>query len=212
MKKEYLNEMVRQLIRHGYDCLECDEKGVYKRIIKGVVDCYLFDNGLINTNAYHEVNKITRSTREYLELFETADEFVVEGLREGYKKLLEHNKIILAMKEMATIDGYEFVTWEYDHDHRGVNLGHYHMDYEAAKEDFAERSGLVDRTKLFSETQMKLIYNGLVSLVSLSEELDYDTEKEIARVLDQILLVVPEIMRHQKLEDMELLADDGLEL
>ena len=52
------------------------------------------------------------------------------------------------------------VTWEWDFDRQGVHAGHYFMEnYEAAKQDFAVRAGLVERQRLFSDEQLAVIRN-----------------------------------------------------
>jgi len=178
MIKKYLDEIVRQIVLLGYECHPTDVDGQYSHIYKGDEGlCILFNNGLINTNAYHDIHQIARTSREYLEAFEQADELKASGLSLGYRKLLDFNGYVLAMKELTRINEYEFVTWQYSPDGKSVNYGHYHTDYISAKEDFANRAGLVDRSKLFSETQMKLIYTSLVSFVGLSTSLDFKTEK-----------------------------------
>lgn len=55
--------------------------------------------------------------------------------------------------------GYQFVTWVWDFDRRGVSHGHYFEgNYHAAKEDFAVRSGLISRAQLFSADQLAELY------------------------------------------------------
>ena len=58
------------------------------------------------------------------------------------------------------VKGAKFVTWEWDFDRQGVHAGHYFMEnYEAAKQDFAVRAGLVERQRLFSDEQIAVIKN-----------------------------------------------------
>jgi hypothetical protein len=82
----------------------------------------------------------------------------------NFRILSEYNNVVLAARddsERGYGDGLSFVTWRYDYDHAGVENGHYTTDYAAAKEDFALRCGLVDKNKMFDETEMKLIRQGL---------------------------------------------------
>ena len=148
--------------------------------------------------------------RNLQELYEKAQPLKAEGLRDGYKKLLEYEGTLLAMRKIH--DAYEFVTWLYTHDGAGVTLGHYYTDFNAAVEDFAVRAGLINANRLFVETDLKLIHASLVGYVGLNGNLSYKDEKAIGGILEKIELLVPEILRHNKLEDLELVSDDGLEL
>ncbi len=143
-------------------------------------------------------------------LYEKAQPLKAEGLRDGYKNLLDYEGTLLAMRKMQ--DAFEFVTWLYTHDEEGVTLGHYFTDLKAAEEDFAVRAGLINANRLFSETDLKLIHTSLVGYVGLNGNLNYKDEKAIGSILEKIELLVPEILRHNRLEDLEMVSDDGLEL
>jgi len=67
-----------------------------------------------------------------------------------YRILAEFNNTVLAARD-NTMNGYgfEFVTWRYDRDHSGFDLGYYFEDYEQAKESFAIRSGLVEKERFY---------------------------------------------------------------
>ena len=56
----------------------------------------------------------------------------------------------------------QFVTWSRNFDRTGVTQGHYFGNcYQEAKQDFAVRSGLVQRERLFSEAQLAVIYQSI---------------------------------------------------
>lgn len=148
--------------------------------------------------------------KNFQKLYEKAQPLKAEGLRDGYKRLIDYDGIVLAMRKMQ--DAYEFVTWLYTHDGEGVTLGHYFTDLKAAEEDFAVRAGLINANLLFAETDLKLIHASLVGYVGLNENLCYKDEKAIGSILEKIELLVPEILRHNGHEDLELVSDDGMEL
>jgi hypothetical protein len=186
--KKRINEFIRCIRERGYDLVENDIDGQVGEIHRdGESLCILFENGELSTNAYRELSLLNKNIKEYLKAFENAESIEANGLIDGYKKLLEFNG-------------------------KSVNIGRYFNDYESAKENMALRSGMLDESKLFSETDLKLIRSSLVAYVALDENLDHLKEKAIGRILDQIDIVVPEIVNHQKYEDRELVSDDGLEL
>ncbi|KAB3536299.1 hypothetical protein F8154_04270 [Alkaliphilus pronyensis] len=145
-----------------------------------------------------------------MELYNQLKPLQADGLREGYRKILEHNGYVLAMGKMQ--EGFEFVTWSYTYDGSSVTLGHYFTGLEAANEDFAKRAGLINANRMFGETDLKLIHSSLVNYVGLNGNLNYKDEKAIGSILEKIELIVPEILRHDKLEDLERVSDDGIEL
>lgn len=145
-----------------------------------------------------------------LQLYNQLKPIQAEGLREGYRKILEYDGHVLAMGKMQ--EAFEFVTWRYTYDGESVTLGHYFTDLESAKEDFVKRAGLINSNRLFGETDLKLIHTSLVNYVGLNGNLSFKDEKAIGSILEKIELIVPEILRHEKLEDLGLVSDDGLEL
>lgn len=207
-----INEFIRCIRERGYDLVENEIDGQVGEIHRdGESLCILFENGELSTNAYRELSLLNRDVKEYLKAFENAESLEANGLIDGYKKLLEFNGYVFAMRE-TKYQEFEFVTWHYSPDGKAVNIGRYFNDYESAKENMALRSGMLDESKIFSETDLKLIRSSLIAYVALDENLDHLKEKAIGRILDQIEIIVPEIVNHQKYEDNDLVSDDGLEL
>ncbi|EPR11447.1 hypothetical protein [Ruminiclostridium papyrosolvens] len=137
-------------------------------------------NCIEGTITYHhasdqeEVNSIRdliNDLQEQERNFTSADPMQVEGLKH-YKVLAEYNNVILASFEseginssMHRVNSYQYVTWEKDNGGLGVHSGNYFSDnYTGAKENFAVRSGILRKSKLLSETEMKAIYSGIVKL------------------------------------------------
>jgi hypothetical protein len=119
---------------------------------------------------------------------------------ERYKLLSEYNNVILAAckvselnSSMRKVDSIQYVTWERDISDNGVHNGHYFKDnYAAAKEDFAKRSGLIRMDKLFSETELIALYEGLVKLESLDVNTG-EAAKVLQNVKSKIIYVIPDI-------------------
>ena len=77
-----------------------------------------------------------------MQLMYAAPLLKAQGLDEEYRSLADFNGVVLAGHPSRL--GVQFVTWDWDYGRTGVSQGHYMSNnYEAAKKDFAVRSGLV---------------------------------------------------------------------
>ena len=88
--------------------------------------------------------------------------------------------------------------FEWDFDRQGVHAGHYFMEnYEAAKQDFAVRAGLVESQRLFSDEQLAVIRNACAFALEDDATLSYAEEKQLQSVQEQIELLLPQQERNQ---------------
>ncbi len=102
--------------------------------------------GDVDTAELRSMQALTGKVREMLGAWEASREMPVAGLLQ-YRLLAEYNAVALAARDDTKAgQGLYFVTWQYNRDRTGVDLGHYTEDYAAAKEDFAVRSGLMPET------------------------------------------------------------------
>ena len=107
--------------------------------------------------AKDKVYEIVRTTAEYMRQMEMAPFLKADGLEDGYKVLADFNGTVLA--GVQSKHGVHFVTWDWAYGHTGVCHGHYFMEnYAGAKQDFAIRSGLIQKERLFTPEQMTEIY------------------------------------------------------
>ena len=107
--------------------------------------------------AKDKVYEIVRTTAEYMRQMEMAPFLKADGLEDGYKVLADFNGTVLA--GVQSKHGVHFVTWDWAYGHTGVCHGHYFMEnYAGAKQDFAIRSGLIQKEQLFTPEQMTEIY------------------------------------------------------
>ena len=119
------------------------------------------------------------------------------GLNEDYKILADFGDAVLAGRCCKT--GAKFVTWEWDFDRRGVHAGHYFMEnYEAAKQDFAIRAGLINEQRLFSDEQLAVIRNACELALEADATLSYAEEKQLQSVQEQIELLLPQPEQAQR--------------
>ena len=160
--------------------------------------------------AKDKVYEIVRTTAEYMRQMETAPVLKADGLEDGYKVLADFNGTVLAGVQSKY--GVHFVTWDWAYGHTGVCHGHYFMEnYAGAKRDFAIRSGLIQKERLFTPEQMTEIYRCCADSVDGDFfELTGEQEKMIRSVQQQIEECVPDLderIRQQE-EALEQVAQE----
>ena len=129
--------------------------------------------------------------KEYMRIFERAPALKAVGLEDTYKVLADFGDAVLAGQ--LGKKGAQFVTWEWDFDRQGVHAGHYFMEnYEAAKQDFAVRAGLVESQRLFSDEQLAVIRNACEFALTDDATLTYGDETRLRSVQEQIELLLPQ--------------------
>ena len=105
--------------------------------------------------------------------------------------------------------GTQFVTWDRDFDHKGVSHGHYYTglyasgNYEAAKRDFATRSGLIPEPQVFREEQLVEIYRCCKDTLQNDTALSYKREKAIQEVQEQIEQCLSDIAERIQQQEAE---------
>ena len=171
-KNRYLRETAIVLAREGFHT-DRTHTGGLRVLLDGAPLCEVTENGGVayrNENideperiaAKDKVYEIVKTTAEYMRQMETAPSLKADGLEDGYKVLADFNDIVLA--GIQSKYGVQFVTWDWSFDRKGVSHGHYYTglyssgNYEAAKRDFATRSGLIPEQQVFREAQLIEIY------------------------------------------------------
>ena len=138
-----------------------------------------------------KVIETSKFVREYLTTIEEAPEFKVEGVGNQYKLIAQFNDTILAART-NDIDNVDFVTWEKDA--RGVSAGHYFgNNFIGAKEDFAIRSGIINRDKIFSTNELVEIYRCVEDTLDGEYELTNDQHEMLWRIQSKINDSVPNL-------------------
>ncbi len=156
----------------------------------------IFDNGMISApdgtsgNAYFEIKKIAETVSEYCSAYEKAAPLKAEGLSGNYRCLAEFNGTVLATKH--TEYGFEFVTWDRTYDGKAVCQGNYFEDYAAAKENFATRSGLVDKDKLFTTEELERIGKCVDFTMRHNGDLNFDDCECLKKLNEKISESLPE--------------------
>ena len=199
----YLEETAIRLRQNGFmvEPIEdhhlpvCWEKGRLCRISgKGSV-LYRQENmdSIRAQDALQTVIDTAKMTSEYMAILEYAPRLKATDLTGDYRILADFGDAVLAGH--PTERGVQFVTWEWDFDRKGVHHGHYFQeDYDAAKRDFATRSGLVQKEQLFSPEQLTEIFRCCADSVDEDFfELTEEQEELIRGIQQQIRVCVPDL-------------------
>ncbi len=156
------------------------------------------------TDAAMEVN-------EYMRIMEQAPILKVNGLEERFKLLANFNDTVLAAK--VSKDGVQFVTWDWDFNHKGLSHGHYYEgNYIGAKQDFAARSGLIEKFHLFSEEQLAEVYRCIHETLADHYPITVEREKMLKAVAEQIEYGVPnldDLVEQSNQREMEVMDEEA---
>jgi hypothetical protein len=212
-REKFIGLLQAELKRQGYECTQTN--GEIKVSKNGFPVCDILGGGeyrvyrnTLNDDEYQQARAIYESMSEAYSLFEKGEPIEAQPL---YHKLCEFANCVLAAKPME--HGYlEFVTWRQDEERTRVDVGHYFTDYEAAKEDLAVRAGLVNRYKMFNETELKLIRQGLVHLGADYPHLTVEQMTNVGKLIERVEIIVPALRGRAAYEEQDLVEEDGLEI
>ena len=205
-KERYLREVEQKLLHRELDARLLDDGQIHIRWKEKPL-CSVDRDGIVRfrpaditgpevDRQLRMVTQTAEQVKEYMRIFERAPALKVAGLEDTYKVLADFGDAVLAGRLCKT--GAKFVTWEWDFDRQGVHAGHYFMEnYEAAKQDFAVRAGLVESQRLFSDEQLAVIRNACAFALEDDATLSYAEEKQLHSVQEQIELLLPQQERNQ---------------
>ena len=205
-KERFLQEVEQKLLRKELDVRLLEDGLIYVRWNEKPL-CSVDRDGIVRFRPADitgpEVDRQLRTViqtaghvKEYMRIFERAPALKAIGLEDSYKVLADFGDAVLAGRSCKT--GAKFVTWEWDFDRQGVHAGHYFMEnYEAAKQDFAVRAGLVESQRLFSDEQIAVIKNACEFALEDDATLSYAEEKQLHSVQEQIELLLPQEEQEQ---------------
>ena len=205
-EKRYLREVEQKLLHRELDARLLDDGLIHIRWNEKSL-CSVDRDGIVRfipaditgpevDRQLRTVTQTAAQVKEYMRIFERAPALKAVGLQDTFKVLAEFGDAVLAGRSCKT--GAKFVTWEWDFDRQGVHAGHYFMEnYEAAKQDFAVRAGLVERQRLFSDEQLAVIRNACAFALEADATLSYAEEKQLQSVQEQIELLLPQQTQEQ---------------
>jgi len=209
MTGEKLKEFMRRLAVEGYNCA-LDASGAGTIHGDGQEHVTINEDGEIlfkpeNRRLAYEVRDIRDEVDEYMTEFMKAvpdPEHTPGSKRADTRTLMLYNGCELAGRHMP--DGVvDFVTWVRARGDR--HMGHYFTDYTAAKQDFAVRAGLINRDRLFSETELAVIRSNLSDFLTIDggDNMTGEQEDAIKDVISKINNVVAPEIREQAQEAEE---------
>ena len=204
-KERFLQEVEQKLLHRELDARLLEEGLVHVRWHEKPL-CSVDRDGIVRFRPADitgpEVDRQLRTViqtaghvKEYMRIFECAPALKAIGLEDTYKVLADFGDAVLAGQ--LGKKGARFVTWDFDR--QGVHAGHYFMEnYEAAKQDFAVRAGLVESQRLFSDEQFAVIKNACEFALEDDATLSYAEEKQLHSVQEQIELLLPQEEQEQR--------------
>ena len=131
------------------------------------------------------------------------DEETAVKLPNNLYKINEHNGVVLACKHHPLFE-YVLSTYRCDEKKNPIQR-QYFYNKEDAFESFATRSGLIDEKRLFSETDLKVIYAGLVKMRTIDNDMTQDDLNSVERLVDKIEDIMPELQKREKALDFSWL-------
>ena len=206
-KNRYFSEVTRNLQMEWFDVLP-EQDGLLPVELDGQPLCRILDSGTVRywekdigsdsrREALERVTDIARVTDEYMSRMDAAPKLKVGSLEGDYRLLAEFSGTVLAGH--PTKYGTQFVTWSRGPDGTSLNQGNYYApeyateSYIAAKENFAVRSGLVNKNQLFTPEQLAEVYRCIHETLD-SEYPITDSRREILEnACTQIERAVPNL-------------------
>lgn len=202
MIKKFFTELSRVLAKHDIETAP-PERNALPILINSRSACHvepsgdvcIFPDDIRSPEAdelYHKVAPFSREVREYLTAIERAPLLKATALDEDFRLLSEFNGAVLAGRE--TEYGYMFATWRRDYEGTGVLSGEYYLDgYADAKMDFAIRSGLIEKQRLFSDAQLLDIYQSVNDTFDAGYDLTQTDQKNLLGIQMQIEDLLPDV-------------------
>lgn len=138
-----------------------------------------------------KIEDMTEQTKKYIELYESAPQFEIEGISD-YRKLAEFGDVVFGAKDMGD-SGFQFSSWFKTYGGIGATMGDYSFDYEYSMRSFAERSGLVDKNRQFTTEQLEDIHRCIAFTRAVNDNLTYEQDKSLENIIEKIESALPYI-------------------
>ncbi len=221
-KEQIQAAFIKEVCKKGYRVELKHDKGQLMDFYKDNIylgslmlnERFRFPEDIVFQNEIHEIMDMYEKTKAMYKQYARAMPLFSQDLP-NYRVLSECGMVLLAVK-MRQSGSLEFVTWNYDYDQKGVNQGNYFEDnFEAAKKDYAIRSGLMPGYQVFNKDELKMIYQSCVFRGQYDGNITWNEEMGLRKLMEKIEDGLPELQDkmldavHQP--DMEATMDCGRE-
>lgn len=204
MRTKFFAELSRRLREEriesamvGKDRLEVSLGGQPVLFVSPNSDVFLLPAGRGSEETgelYHRIAPTVDEVYVYVEAVQNAPILRAADLHEPFHLLADFGGAVLAGRELEQGQGYQFVTWVWDFDRLGVSHGHYYEgDFQGAKEDFAVRSGLISKARLFTLEQLTELYRATDHYLETGLELENSPLKVLQEARTKIEYTVPDL-------------------
>lgn len=213
MNKNFFTELSRVLAEHGIQTAP-PERNTLPILLNGLPACRvqsggdmcIFPGDLRSSEAgelYHKVAPFSAMVYEYTSLLEKAPFLKSDSGNASYRLLANFNGVVLAGKEKGRY-GYQFATWRHDAEGTGYTQGEYFLNnYQAAKEDFVRRTGLISSKRLFDDNQLTELYRCVQDTLDGNYELTDEQTTLLEKLSEQIDSAVPGLQERIAQEKQE---------
>lgn len=152
---------------------------------------YQYDNqqSKDRTSKYFEIKDLIGKANEYVRIYEQSPQMKAQGVGE-YRRMTAYNNTVLAGMDNGQY-GFMFTTWWEASDQSYVTDGDYSPNYDYVKEVFAARSGLIDKNRLFTNNQLKNLYDSLSFMQENNDNLTFDQDQDMKKLKEQIESILP---------------------
>lgn len=216
MKNKFFAELSRRLYIDGIESSAIEDKRLEVFLhsqpvlyVSPASDIFLLPAGNKSEEAselYHQVAMVADEVYEYVEAVQNTPLLHASGLHEDFRLLADFGGAVLAGRERENSRGYQFVAWIWNYNRQGISHGHYYEgNYQAAKQDFAVRSGLISRAQLFSPEQLAELYRATGFLLEEGPEPDEKQLRALQDARTKIEYTVPDLQsRLEQAQNQEL--------
>lgn len=198
----YQKELLRQLSNLGCAGYEDDQSGMLNITMDGLPLCIAGKKGDLywdkenvvlpeRRKAVDALCKAADLVREYVSLYEVSPQMKPESVPE-YRQLAEYGSIVLGAMYSET-HGFMFSTWTQYNGGKTIEHGDYSPSYEYAKESFATRAKLIDKYRLFSETEAENLYRCIDYALENCESLTYEQEEQLKDLKEKLTFGYPKL-------------------
>ena len=171
----------------GNEWMEVSSDGIPLCRVKYNGNCIVNDNKFLSDEYLGKITDVQNellTVKEYIASYEHAPQMKADGVSD-YRQLAAFGDTVLAAT-YSEKNGFMFCTWKQNESGDSVFWGDYSPNYEYVKEDFAVRSGLVNKHRLFSENESADLCRCVGFAKANCETLTYEQERLLDKLQEKL--------------------------